>query len=316
MTRLFQRIKSVRLAVGLIVYLTLASILATLVPQGAAPEEYRSLYPEFLSNLVLQTGFDRYYSSPLFFLLPAFLFFINLSTCTVDRFARELRKKGQRRHGPDILHLGLVFLTVGAVVSASLRSEENFTLVPGSYIVLPDKSTLRLEEFRSEEYPDGRPKGWTSVCDLVDPEGTVLLDNYELKVNSPLRHGGYAFFQASFNPYFILELGAPDAPSTRLFQGEKIDVGDDSYYFMAPAGGTPALESTALIRAVQGQSTRVIRAAPGDLIGDLKVLGIHKESATIIQAVRDPGYNLVLPAMLIAAFGIAITFIQKIRELL
>lgn len=314
MNTLFRRLKSVRLAVGLIAYLTAASILATLVPQGAAPEEYRSLYPGFLADLILQTGFDRFFNSILLFLLPSFLFFANLSACTVDRFLRELRKKGPRRHGPDVLHLGLMLLAVGAVLSASLHREESMTLVPGSRVNLPDGAVLSLGEFRFEQYPDGRPKDWTSVFDLADKDGKPIKEKFELRVNTPLRYGGFTFYQASYTPYTVLELRSRDGQPIELYQGEEIKLGDTAYYFMALTGEPSAAGTRAVLRVDDGREAKVVRAAPGEAAGELSVAAFKQELATGIQAVRDPGYALVLPAMLLVSLGTALTFIQKIKE--
>ncbi len=314
MNDLFRRLKSVRLAIGLIAYLTVASILATLVPQGAAPEEYRSLYPGPLADLILQTGFDRFFTSILLFLLPAFLFFANLSACTVDRFLRELRKKGPRRHGPDVLHLGLMLLAVGAVLSASLHREETMTLVPGSRVNLPDGAVLSLTDFRFERYEDGRPKAWTSVLDLADKDGKPIKEKFELRVNTPLRYGGFTFYQASYTPYPVLELRSRDGRGVELYPGEEIELGDTTYYFMALTGEPRAADTRAVIRVDDGRAPAVLRAAPGDRAGDLEVAGFKEELATGIQAVRDPGYALVLPAMILVALGTALTFIRKIKE--
>ena len=314
MNKLFQRLKSVRLAVGLISYLTIAGILATLVPQGAAPEEYRSLYPGLLADLILQTGFDRFFNSILLFILPSFLFFANLSACTVDRFLRELRKKGPHRHGPDLLHLGLMLLVVGAVLSASLHQEDYMTLVPGSRVNLPEGAVLSLVDFRFEQYPDGRPKDWTSVFNLADRDGKLVKDKFELRVNTPLRYGGITFYQASYTPYTVLEMRGRDGRPVELYQGEEIKLGDTAYYFMTLTGDPAAAGTRAVIRVDDGRAPRVIRAALGEPAGELSVSSFKQELATGIQAVRDPGYTLVLPAMILVALGTALTFIQKIKE--
>lgn len=59
---------------------------------------------------------------------------------------------------------------------------------------------------------------------------------------------------------------------------------------------------------------KTLRAAPGDRVGELKVIGIQAQLATGIQAVSDPGYPLVFVAFLLIALGTAVTFIQKIKE--
>ena len=126
-----------RLAIGLIAYLAVTCILATLVPQGLADDEYRAMYPKIVAQLVVQTGFGGFFGSILF-IIPAFLFFANLSACTVKRFVRELRKKAGRRHGPDILHVGLMALVIGSIWSFSGHQQGSVTLAPGDGVNLPD----------------------------------------------------------------------------------------------------------------------------------------------------------------------------------
>src|SRR5208337_3560392 len=106
-------LKSVRLALALITYFVMTGILASLVPQGRDVSFYYSSLPVPLAALIVETGFRDFYGSVLF-LVPAFLFFANLSVCSAYRFARELKKGRAGRHGPDILHLGLVLLLLGA----------------------------------------------------------------------------------------------------------------------------------------------------------------------------------------------------------
>jgi cytochrome c biogenesis protein ResB len=118
--KLFQALKSVRLAVGLIAYLAVTGMLATLVPQGREAELYLAAYPRLVAEMVVWSSFSRFFTS-LKFLLPSALFFVNLAVCSVDRFLREIRRPEKRRHGPDVLHLGLLLLVIGAVLSFSGR---------------------------------------------------------------------------------------------------------------------------------------------------------------------------------------------------
>jgi len=311
---LFRRLKSVRLAIILIAYLATAGILTTLVPQGAGPETYRASYPKFVADLILQTGFNHFYTS-LAFLLPAFLLFSNLSTCTVDRFVREIKKgKGQRRHGPDILHLGLMLLVIGAILSFSGHQEGSVTLIPGEGVNLPNGSTLELLDFRFERYPDGRPKDWTSVVRLADKSGKVLKESYKLRVTSPLRHGGLTLYQASYSSVNSLALRDGSGTELALKQGLEQRIGDRAYLFVSPEDEKNPTAGKAVLQVTEAGETRVLRIAPGDRAGDLEVIGVRERLATGIEAVKDPGYVLVLPAMILVALGMAMTFLQKIKE--
>lgn len=311
--KLFRGLKSLRLAIVLIVYLAITGILSTLVPQGAGEEAYRALFPGIVAQAILATGFDHFFTSPVF-ILPAFLFFANLSTCAVDRFVREIKKKGRRRHGPDVLHLGLVLLVIGAILSFSGHQEGAVTLLPGEGVNLPDGSTLELLDFRFERYPDGRPKDWTSGVRLTDAKGKVLKDRYELKVNSPLRHGGLTLYQASYSYAYSLALRDASGREIVLAQGEERKIGDRAYFFMAPEDEKNPASGKAVLRLSDAREATVLRVASGDRAGNLEVIGMRESLAAGLSAVRDPGYPLALPAMLLVALGTAMTFWQKIKE--
>lgn len=301
-------ITSMRLAIGLIAYLAITCILATLVPQGLADDEYRAMYPKIVAQLVVQTGFGGFFGSILF-IIPAFLFFANLSACTVKRFVRELRKKAGRRHGPDILHVGLMALVIGSVWSFSGHQQGSVTLAPGDGVNLPDGAVLHLDDFRFERYPDGRPRDWVSVVSLLK-DGKAIKEGVELRVNKPLRYADLTFYQASYEEVPSLALVDPSGTEVVLAQGEERVIGDTAYFFMAPdADGRQAV-----IRVGEGADGKTVKVGPGEAAGDLKVGGLRAQLATGIEAVSDPGYPLVLVALALIAVGTTWTFAQKLKE--
>jgi len=231
-------LKSVKLAIALITVLALGSALATILPQGLPEEGYAELYGGALGALVFRSGMSSYFRS-LPFIVPAFLFFANLSTCAADRFVRELRKESRRRHGPDLLHLGLMLLVVGALLSFAGRREGSVSLAEGESARLPDGRILRLERFEYLAYGDGRPKEWTSVVSILREE-ELEVEAYPLRVNHPLRLGSATLYQAS------REAGAVERSG--------------------------------------------------------------------ILAVADPGYRLVLAALLVTGAGLFLTFFQKLGD--
>jgi len=187
---------SIKLAAALIAILALGGALATLVPQDLAAADYRAVYGASLGGFLVLSGMTRYFRSFLF-IAPAFFFFANLSACTVNRFIRELRKKkGAKRHGPDILHIGLMLLVVGSLVSASGRREYTVVLAPGQRALLPDGRVLILESFDSETYADGRPRDWTSAVTILR-EGRPEIEGRGIRVNRPLRLGAISLYQDS-----------------------------------------------------------------------------------------------------------------------
>lgn len=297
-----------RLAIGLISYLAITCILATLVPQGLSDDAYRAMYPKIIALLVVQTGFGAFFGSILF-VIPAFLFFANLSACTVKRLLRELKKKAGRRHGPDVLHLGLVLLVIGSIWSFSGHQQGAITLAPGDGVKLPDGSVLHLDDFRFERYPDGRPRDWVSVVTLTK-DGKELKSGVELRVNKPLRHGGLTFYQASYEEVPGLALVDLTGAEIVLAQGEERIIGDMAYFFMAP--DTDGVR--AVVRVGSGPDGRTLKLGPGEAAGNLRVTGLRAQLATGIEAASDPGFPLVLVALVLIALGTTWTFAQKLKE--
>ncbi len=326
MKKIIDTLTSLKLAVGLIAYLALTGILATLIPQGLAPEAYRAQYSRLIAELIVQTGFGSFFSS-IAFIVPALLFFANLSACTVKRFLRELKKKGPKRFGPDILHLGLMLLMIGAIWSYSGHQEGSVTLAPGEGVNLPDGSVMQLKDFRFERYEDGRPRDWVSVVDL-SKDGELVRENFELRVNTPLRYAGLTLYQASYSELSALVLKDTAGREFRMAQGEELSLEGMKLFFMAPEGTDPeqamqlmpppagmAAGARAILRVGDEAGERVVRVGQGDTLGPISVLGFRTELATGIQAVLDPGYPLVFLAFILISLGTAFTFIQKLKEL-
>lgn len=297
-----------RLAIGLIAYLAVTCILATLVPQGLAEEEYQAMYPKIVSMLVIQTGFGGFFGSILF-IIPSFLFFANLSACTVKRFLRELRKKSKRRHGPDILHIGLMALVIGSIWSFSGHQQGSVTMAPGDGVNLPDGALLHLDDFRFERYDDGRPKDWVSVV-TITKDGKTIKDKIEIRVNTPLRYADLTFYQASYEEVPSLVLADAGGVEMVLAQGEERIVDEVAYLFMAP----DADAKRAVLRVGSGMEGKTIKASPGETVGSLKIIGLRAQLATGLEAVTDPGFPLVLAALALIAVGTTWTFAQKLKE--
>lgn len=140
---------------------------------------------------------DSFFGSLGFFAI-VFLFFVNLSCCTVYRFLRELKKKSGRNFGPDILHGGLVLFLVAALISSYNRMEGQIALVIGESVGLPEGSVLTLDDFEYRRYENGRPMDWISYLTIKNSEGEIVYTRHPLRVNHPLNYNGYNFYQTSY----------------------------------------------------------------------------------------------------------------------
>ena len=90
MKSFLQVFSSVKLAIFLLIIITLASILGTLVPQNRSPEEYQAKYGDF-SALLMRLEITRLYQS-WWFVSFLFLFALNTIVCTFTRIKSKFKR--------------------------------------------------------------------------------------------------------------------------------------------------------------------------------------------------------------------------------
>lgn len=309
-SRVAKTARSLFLAVILLGVLAAGCILSTLVPQGMDAAAYSRLYPGMLGDLIVRSGFSRYFSSALF-LVPAGLLFLNLSACTISRLSAELAKKEKRRFGPAILHVGLMALLLTGSLSAVLRAEGSVSLAPGESVALPGGGRLALLAFSTDAFPDGRVRGWTSRVRITDADGTVAIDSREIMVNRPLRIDGVTLYQHSFGSRRLLLIRDPDGVEHSLGPGQELVRGDAAVLYM----GEDAEARESILRFRDSKGTRVLRARPGSGAGVFLVVGSEEAETSGILAVKDSGYPFVVLSFAIIALGLGLTSFRKIGDL-
>lgn len=90
MKALIKFFSSVKLAITLIIIITLTSLLGTLIPQQRSPDEYFSRYGQ-LASLFQRIELFRLYQS-WWFLSLLFLLALNIIVCTLNRLSPKLRR--------------------------------------------------------------------------------------------------------------------------------------------------------------------------------------------------------------------------------
>jgi hypothetical protein len=304
MQAIYNFFKSVKLAVTLILIIAVLSLLSTLIPQGNAPAYYYHNYPPLLARLMVAIGFHNFFRS-LLFLVPCVLFFANLGVCTVDRFVGRLRRKSRRRYGPDLIHVGLLVLIVGALASTWGRWEKLFFLGKGDPIALPRGYTVKLLDYRYEQYPDGRPKDWVSTVQ-VERQGKPLIASYPIEVNRPLRLQRLKVYQTSFKREDKALLRDREGQQAAIYGGQYFEWQDAILFFAGIEGGKAVFERW------QGyKRTAVYNLSASEPIGDYTIVELASRELTGLKAVNDPGFIPVIIALALFAAGLALTFLQK-----
>ena len=107
------------------------------------------------------------------------------------------RKKTLGWFGSDIVHLGILIILIGGVLSSIGRFRRNFTFLEGETLDIPKADfQLRLDKFETEYYPGGSARDWKSTLTVI--EGTNPVLTKVIEVNHPLSYKGYVFYQSGY----------------------------------------------------------------------------------------------------------------------
>jgi cytochrome c biogenesis protein len=256
MKSLFKYFSSVKLAIVLLIIITLASVVGTLIPQQRSPEEYVARFGQ-LANVFQRLQLTNLYKSWWFSAL-LFLFALNIIVCTLDRLSPKLKKALQPRvaveakdiavlkikeklkkhtslestrelvkkelssrryrvretqeenkaflyarkrilgwFGADIVHLGILIIIAGGIISGIGGFRWNLSFSEGRILDVPRAEfKLKLDKFETEYYPSGGVKDWKSTLTVIENEKPVL--NKIVEVNHPLSYKGFVFYQSSY----------------------------------------------------------------------------------------------------------------------
>ncbi len=311
MKPLLALLRSMRLAVALILLIAAMSLLSTFVPQGRENAFYLARYTPGVARVMIATGFVTFFRSALF-IVPVLLFAVCLGACAAHRLARRVRRHPWHRIGPDIVHLGLLLLIAGALVSALGRREQDLVLGAGDQASLMSSLTLRLESLAAESYESGAPKEWRSTVS-VSSGAREEVSSYPIRVNHPLRLHGLSVYQTSWAVEGTLAARDAAGSPVRATTGQGFEEGDTIWLFdeveRERAGWA------AVFRQLRGRSVIAVRrVAPGDTIGPFTVTTVTGREVSGLTAVRDPGFPVVVAALVLIATGLALSLLQREKE--
>ncbi len=292
--------KSLKLAIFLIIIITLASVLGTLIPQMRSPQEYAAHYGQLSELLIRLEVTDLYHS--WWFMSLLILFSLNIVICTLTRLSPKLRRalrpnlefetstlmaakinesftknwdleksqaelkkairvghyriKKTRKDGEvhllarkkilgifgsDIVHLGLLVILIGGIISGFSSFRTTINISEGEIVpIIGTDFKVQLDKFETEYHPNGSVKDWKSTLTVIEDDTPRLTRTIE--VNYPLTYKGYVFYQSSYgwdwqNP--TLEIWATKAsdPSSqkKAFAklGEKVIWEEENLEFIA-----------------------------------------------------------------------------------
>jgi len=243
------------------------------------------------------------------FVVPVALFAVNLGVCAVDRMVRRGRTKAGKKYGPDIVHVALLVLVAGGLVTALARRESDFAMAPGEEIAVTPRCSIRLLSFEYLTYSNGMPRAWISTVDVMR-EGMLETGAFPIRVNHPLRVDGVSVYQATWENRSTFRFRGDTGVETTVPVGGVFQ-DHDSLWYLADAvveGGA----WKAVLQEYRGRklvSTRTL--AVTESLGPYTLVGVTQKLVTGLSVVRDPGFALVIAAVALLGAGLALTFIQN-----
>jgi len=256
MKSLWNYFSSVKLAIFLLIIITLASILGTFIPQNRSLDEYVARYGQW-GNLFNRLQITKLYQSSWFIALLC-LFALNIIVCTLTRLTPKLRKafrpkveaeakeinvlkikekfkknigldtakkelknELRSRHyrlkevergnktfilarkrimgifGADVVHIGILIILAGGIISGAGGIRKNLTFSEGKVLdIIEAGFKVRLDKFETEYYPNGSVRDWKSTLTVIEDEKPML--SKVIEVNHPLTYKGFVFYQSSY----------------------------------------------------------------------------------------------------------------------
>lgn len=409
MKSFFNFFSSVKLAIVLLIIITVASILGTLIPQLRSPAEYAAMYGK-LSDLLIRLEVTKLYQS-WWFVSLLFLFSVNILICTLTRFSPKLKKvfkptlEGQAkslrtlkindcfkkhenikstiaelknelssRHyrfrekseenrlfllarkktsglfGSDVVHLGLLIILAGGIISGLGGFRTNLNISEGETLPVPNSDfELRLDKFETEYYSSGAVKDWKSHLTVIEDTKPVLSKTIE--VNHPLSHKGFVFYQSYVgwdwkNPSLEIIVKKRKDPSflssLKLRMGEKVTLAEENIEislldfvpdFIIGEGNeitTRSLDPNNPAALIEGwqEGEKIFSGWIFQMFPDFARIHSEKETDYVlefkdleaaqysgIQLAKDPGVNLIWAGCILLMLGLSLAFYWPTREI-
>jgi cytochrome c biogenesis protein len=261
------------------------------------------------------------------------------------------RKRRLGWFGSEAVHLGLLVILAGGIVSGLAGRRSHLPLLEGQTADVPHADfRIRLDRFETEYYPQGGVKAWKSTVSVLENGAPVRTE--VVVVNRPLVHRGFHFYQSSYgwdwqSPSVEIVVGRKDdasaARSVTLRTGDRAAVDGPGITHLGVRRFVPDFvlgegnrvqsrsgeprNPAALVEAWQGDeqvfSGWIFAKFPdfGEGHGDGRaaltfVLKDFQASPySVLEAAKDPGAGLIWLGCLFISAGLFLAFYWTPREI-
>lgn len=313
-----------KLALILLLLLGAIASLGTLLPQGQPPGFYVAYYGESLGKLILLLSLDHLYRS-WWFLALAVLLALNLLACS----ARRIKKSaGWKEWGSIVLHLSLLVILTGAVISGAMGRNAYVEIGVGDSVDLASHGfpgqVLTVREFRIEYYENLEPKQYISDLLLKTDEGGEI--RQEIRVNYPLKFKGLKIYQKSYGWLVKGEVTAGgQALPFELSSGQKLpldennslmlffipdhDVQSSKWHSLSPFPRNPKL-ACALIQDHSIVDMQIVGEKETKVLKNYPVTFLGYRYYTGLEIKKDPGVSIVYLGFGLLLLGFVLRYLM------
>ena len=261
------------------------------------------------------------------------------------------RKKGLGHFGSDFVHLGLLVVIAGGIVSGLAGFRTRISLEEGQTALVPQAGIeLRLDKFETEYYPQGDVKAWKSTITILENKAPVR--TREIAVNKPLSHRGFSFYQMSYgwnwdNPRLEITVKKKSDPAfsstVQMNMGERVPFENKGPIrisvrrfvpdFILGEGNEVQSRSeepnnpAAQVEAWKGDERvfsgwvfakypdfeQMHSGQPTEL--SFSLTSYHAAEYSVIEAARDPGVGWIWTGCLLVSAGVFLAFYWPPREI-
>lgn len=303
--KIFKVISSMKMAIIIIILITVFASLSTFVLQGEELPFYIDKY-KIIGYFFYYSGISNFFKSVLFIILLT-LFFINLLLCTIKRLFKEFTGKIKISIGPDIIHLGILTLIISGLIGISAIKEGYLLLSIGESFKI-GKKELTFTSFDFQQYSDNSPKDWISTIVIEDIESQVHLETVKVEVNKPYRIDGYLIYQNSFSEEKYISLKSKESEKVyHINLNERFEI-DNTVYQLLNIHDAKIAEIT----DTKNLTTKSYNV--GDDLDGFIIKSIYDSNRTGLFIKKDPTYSLKLISLFVIFFGLILTYLQKIKE--
>lgn len=268
-----------------------------------------------------------------------------------SRLTGVAQKRRLGLFGSDTVHVGLLIILAGAVVSGFTSRRGNLPLRVGQTADVPHAEfQVRLDKFETEYYPQGEVKDWKSTVTVVENGADVLTRTVE--VNHPLTYQGYSFYQTSYGwdwdrPRLEIQIKKPADPAylktLSIGVGERQAVEDPDLTHLSVRRFVPDFiigegnevqtrsyqpnNPAALIEVWKGEEkvfsgwsfARFPDFGEGHQVGQASFAFVLKSfdapQYSVLEAAKDPGVPFIWLGCLVMTAGFFLAFYWPTREI-